>query len=394
MTNITIGQESLIEREPLISRWLRSYDRNLLIAILVVFVIGVVLSFSATPILAERLNRDPFTFAYRHIFFGILSLGVMFFLSFFSPIIVRRFGLILFPVAFLCMALLPLFGTDFGKGAVRWFSLGFISVQPTEFLKPAFIIVCGWLIAGSMEPLGPRGKTVSFFLTVLVVGMLVIQPDFGHSAIIIALWGAMFFVANGSIGLLILVGGISLLGGVLAYMNSEHFARRINDYISVLIGDNSLIQINSSLETIREGGIFGRGAAQGIKKWNLPEAHTDFIIAVAAEEYGLILVLIIIGLFTYILRRTVKLAGRSRSPFIQITAIGLASTVSVQAFVHIAACINLMPVKGMTLPFISYGGSSMIATSISLGLLLALLRHADEDHAYEDKLRQDSMKYA
>lgn len=387
MTNITLGNQILNEREPLISRWIKNNDRNLLIAITTLFVIGIILSFSTAPIMGERHNREPFTYAQRHIIIGVFSYGIMVFMSFFSLTQVRRFGLGLFLVVMVGIILLPFFGTDFAKGATRWYSLGFISVQPTEFLKPAFIVVCAWLLAGSLEPMGPRGKSISFLITTLVIAVLVIQPDFGLSAIIIALWGTMFFVTNGSLGILLIVGFLAVVGFTLAYSYSEHFARRINDYFAVLAGNESHAQVSAAIKTIFEGGVMGVGAGKGTKKWYLPEAHTDFIIAVAAEEYGLFMVFFIISIFVYILLRSTKLIKNTRNPFNEIAVIGLAVSVNVQAFVHVAANINLIPVKGMTLPFISYGGSSMVATSITLGLLLALLRHVREDQVYEDKLQ-------
>ena len=381
MTDIIHGLESGNRWEPVLPRWVRTIDHGLLIAIAALFLIGLLLCFAATPPLAERLNREPFTFVYRQAVFGAASLGVMFFLSFLTPVAARRFGLGLFLIALFSLFLLPFFGTDFGKGAVRWFSLGFGSVQPSEFLKPGFIVVCAWLIAGSMQPMGPPGKLISLGLTLVIVALLAMQPDFGQSSLFIFGWCVLFFVAGAAIWPLVVIAAGTVAGGYLAFHTSEHFARRITAFMNGDSDSNSQVEI--ALSAIREGGLFGVGVGQGSVKWTLPDAHTDFIVAVAAEEYGFGLVLAIIGLFAFVCIRSIKLVRNANDLFIRLAGTGLAAMISIQAFIHIAVSVNLLPAKGLTLPFISYGGSSMIAIGISLGLLLAFIREARDDQTFE-----------
>ena len=268
--------------------------------------------------------------------------------------------------------LLPLFGTDYGKGAVRWFSLGFGSIQPSEFLKPGFIVVAGWMIAASNEVAGPPGKTYSFALAMFIALLLALQPDFGQASLILFAWGVMYFVGGAPFLVLAGMAGLAVAAGAFAYKNSEHFARRIDGFLSAEVDPTT--QLGYAANAIREGGFFGVGVGEGTVKWSLPDAHTDFIIAVAAEEYGLILVLVIIALYATIVLRSLFRLMRERDPFIRLAGTGLACTFAVQAMINMSVAVRLLPAKGMTLPFVSYGGSSLIAGGILVGMLLALTR--------------------
>jgi Bacterial cell division membrane protein len=272
----------------------------------------------------------------------------------------------------IAVMLLPLLGTDFGKGAVRWYSLGFASVQPSEFLKPGFVVLASWLLAAAQEPNGPPGRAMSFALAVMMAAFLALQPDFGQASLVFFAWGVMYFVAGAPIVLLAcMIGGV-VMAGTVAYQSSEHFARRIDGFLSPEVDPRT--QIGFATNAIQEGGFFGVGVGEGQVKWSLPDAHTDFIIAVAAEEYGLVLVLLIIGLyFTVVLRSLVRLM-RERDPFTRIAGTGLAWMFGAQAFINLGVAVRLLPAKGMTLPFVSYGGSSLIAGGIAMGFLLALTR--------------------
>jgi len=289
-----------------------------------------------------------------------------------SPQLVRRIGVLGFFAAFLALAMLPVFGTDFGKGAVRWYSLGFGSFQPSEFLKPGFIVVSAWLMAASQEINGPPGRMYSLIMTGAIVLLLALQPDFGQACLVLFSWGVMYFVAGSPIILLILLAGGAVLAGSLAYNNSEHFARRIDGFLSPDVDPRT--QLGYATNAIQEGGFFGVGVGEGQVKWSLPDAHTDFIIAVAAEEYGLILVLVIIGLFTTITVRSLLRLMRERDSFIRLAGTGLACIFGIQAMINIGVAVRLLPAKGMTLPFVSYGGSSLIAGGIAMGALLAFTR--------------------
>jgi cell division protein FtsW len=255
---------------------------------------------------------------------------------------------------------------------VRWFSLGFASVQPSEFLKPGFVIVTAWLIASAQDLNGPPGKSVSFALMLVVVAFLAMQPDFGQAALIIFAWGVIYFVGGAPMTLIVVVGGIVGVAGLAFYEASEHFARRIDGFLSPEVDPRT--QLGYAANAIQEGGFFGVGVGEGQVKWSLPDAHTDFIIAVAAEEYGLILVLVILSLYCLIVVRSLIRLLAERDPFARLAGAGLACIFGVQAMINMGVAVRLLPAKGMTLPFVSYGGSSVIAAGITMGMLLALTR--------------------
>jgi cell division protein FtsW len=340
--------------------------------VLLLFVIGLLLGLASSPPLASRNGFQPFHYVQRQAFFGGLAVISMLLTSMMSPVVVRRLAVIGFLGAFVALALLPFFGTDFGKGAVRWFSLGFASVQPSEFLKPGFMVAAAWMLAASQEINGPPGKLWSFSLCIAIVLMLAMQPDFGQACLVLFGWGVMYFVAGAPMLLLVGMAAMVVLGGSLAYSYSEHFARRIDGFMNPDLDPTT--QLGYATNAIREGGLFGVGVGEGQVKWSLPDAHTDFIIAVAAEEYGLILVLVIIALYSIVVVRSLMRLMRERDPFIRLAGTGLACTFGVQAIINMGVAVRLLPAKGMTLPFVSYGGSSLIAGGIAVGMLLAFTR--------------------
>ena len=373
MTEMVFGATPMRAGDPILPKWWRTVDRWSLFAVLCLFAIGLLLGLAASVPLAEKNNLTPFYYVTRQAVFGTMGLGVMFVVSLMSPRQIRRIGVTGFLISVIVVALLPVIGTDFGKGATRWLSLGFASVQPSEFLKPCFIAAAAWCMAASQEVGGPPGKTISFGITVAVVLTLAMQPDFGQASLVLFSWGVMFFVAGAPLALLLGVAGLAVAGGFFAYGSSEHFARRIDGFLSAEIDPRT--QIGYATNAIQEGGFFGVGVGEGTVKWSLPDAHTDFIIAVAAEEYGLIMVLVIIALYGTIVFRSLMRLLRERDPFARIAGTGLACAFGVQALIHMGVAVRLLPAKGMTLPFVSYGGSSVIASGIAMGMLLALTRH-------------------
>ncbi len=372
MTEMVYGSMPARAHEPVLPRWWRTIDKWSLTAILSLFGIGLLLGLAASVPLASRNNLPAFYYVQREAFFGTLAMIVMFGFSMMSPDMIRRLGVLGFGITFAALAILPFVGTDFGKGAVRWISLGFISLQPSEFLKPGFIIVSAWLMAAAAELNGPPGKTISAVITVIVVGFLAMQPDFGQSMLVLFGWGVVYFVAGAPLLLIAGVLGLITMGGTFAYSHSEHFARRIDGFMNADVDPRS--QIGYATNAIQEGGFFGVGVGQGQVKWTLPDAHTDFIIAVAAEEYGLILVLVIIALYCTVVVRSLFRLMKERDPFVRLAGTGLACIFGVQAMINIGVAVRLLPAKGMTLPFVSYGGSSVIAAGITVGMLLALTR--------------------
>ncbi|MDP3263847.1 MAG: putative peptidoglycan glycosyltransferase FtsW [Tabrizicola sp.] len=372
MTDMVYGSNPVRVTEPVLPRWWRTIDKWTLTSVFVLFGIGLLLGLAASVPLATRNGLEPFYYVQRQAFFGLIALVVMIAISMMSPPMVRRLGVLGFAVAMVALMLLPFIGTDFGKGAVRWFSFGFASVQPSEFLKPGFVIVTAWLIAASQEINSPPGKSISFAIALIVVAFLAMQPDFGQAALIVFAWGVIYFVGGAPMTLIGVVGGLVTAFGFVFYESSEHFARRIDGFLSPDVDPRT--QLGYAANAIQEGGFFGVGVGEGQVKWSLPDAHTDFIIAVAAEEYGLILVLIILALYGLIVVRSLMRLVKERDPFTRLAGAGLACIFGVQAMINMGVAVRLLPAKGMTLPFVSYGGSSVIAAGITMGMLLALSR--------------------
>ena len=377
MTEMVFGTVATRSGEPLIPQWWRTIDRWSLAAIVGLFLVGLLLALAASPPLAERNGLGAFYYVTRQSVYGVAALGGMVIVSMFNPRDLRRLAVIGFFGAFVAIAFLPLLGTDFGKGAVRWYSLGFMALQPSEFLKPTFVVFAAWLMAASFDIGGPPGKSLSFGFAIVLVLLLALQPDYGQASLILACWALMYFVAGAPIFLLVGIAGLTVGAGLLAYGNSEHVARRIDGFLNPELDPRT--QIGFATNAIQEGGFLGVGVGEGTVKWSLPDAHTDFIIAVAAEEYGLVLVLAVIALFlTVVIRSLIRLV-RERDPFVRLAGVGLASLFGMQALINMGVAVRLLPAKGMTLPFVSYGGSSLLAGGLALGMLLALTRRRPQD---------------
>ncbi|MCH2328640.1 MAG: putative lipid II flippase FtsW [Rhodobacterales bacterium] len=372
MTEMAYGSVGTVDGEAVLSRWWRTLDKSVLTAVLILFSIGLLLGLASSPPLAEKNGLAPFHYVYRQAIFGSLALFSMAVFSMLPSKAIRRLGVIGFLLCFVALGLLPFFGTDFGKGAVRWYGLGFASVQPSEFLKPGFIVTVAWLISASHQINGAAGRLWSFIITMLVVALLIIQPDFGQACLILFGWGIVYFVAGASFILLAALALMVLAAGSIAYSYSDHFAKRIDGFLSPDIDPRT--QLGYATNAIQEGGFFGVGVGEGQVKWSLPDAHTDFIISVAAEEYGLLLVVLIILLFTWIVLASLIRLLRETDAFNRLAGSGLVAMFGIQAIINVGVAVRLLPAKGMTLPFVSYGGSSIIAMGITVGMLLALTR--------------------
>ena len=386
MTEMVHGTVPIRGSDPVIPRWWRTVDRWTIGAIVLLFGVGLLLGLASSPPLAQRNGLEPFFYVQRQMMFGMLAIAAMLVTSMLSPDTLRRLSVLGFFLALLALAGLPFAGTDFGKGAVRWYSLGFASVQPSEFLKPFFAVFAAWLLAAGHEPNGPPGRSLSVAFAALVVVLLVIQPDFGQAALVAFGWGVMYFIGGAPVLLLLGLGGVALFGGMFFYNNSEHFARRIDGFLAPEVDPRT--QMGFATNAIQEGGIFGVGVGEGQVKWSLPDAHTDFIIAVAAEEYGLVLVLLILVLFATIVVRSLIRLMRERDIFIRLAGAGLVTMFAAQAMINIGVAARLLPSKGMTLPFVSYGGSSLVAAGIGIGILLALTRTRPQGEIGEILIRR------
>jgi cell division protein FtsW len=351
--------------------WWWTVDRPVLLALFGLMVGGIILSLAASPPVAARLNLDSFHFVHRHILFLLPTIVVLLATSFLSPRQVRRLALVVFVVSLLLVAMTPFFGAEI-KGARRWLVILGVNVQPSEFLKPAFVVLIAWLFAESTRRPEMPANTVALTLLLMVVALLVIQPDFGQTMLIALVWGALFFTAGMRLIWVAGLAGIAGVGLVGAYFTVPHVAQRIQRFMDPSSGDT--FNIDLAMESFARGGWFGRGPGEGTIKRILPESHTDFVFAVGAEEFGIVLCLMLLALFAFIVIRSLRHALRSDDPFLRFAAAGLSILFGLQSAINMAVNLHLMPAKGMTLPFVSYGGSSMISLAFGMGMLLALTR--------------------
>ena len=361
---------SRAQRTPF-AAWWWTVDRLQLAAVSAVMLGGIVLSLAASPPVAARLGLDPFYFVNRHVMYLIPALAVLLATSFLSPRHIRRLALLVFAVSFVMVLLTPFIGAEV-KGARRWIVLLGLNIQPSEFLKPAFVILIAWLFAESAKK--PEVPANSFALLLLFgsVIALVRQPDFGQTMLIALVWGALFFMAGMRLIWVIGLGGAAAVGLAGAYYTVPYVMRRIKRFIDPASGDT--FQIDTAIDAFRKGGWFGSGPGEGTVKRYLPDSHADFVFAVAAEEFGIVLCLILVSLFCFIVVRALTRAMRTDDPFARFGAAGLAILFGAQSAINMAVNLSLIPAKGMTLPFISYGGSSMISLAYGMGMLLALTR--------------------
>ena len=361
---------SRLERTPF-AAWWWTIDRLLLAALLALMLGGIVLSLAASPPVASRLGLEPFYFVSRHVLYLIPALALLLGTSFLPPRYVRRLALIVFAVSVLMVLGTLHFGAEV-KGARRWIVLLGVNIQPSEFLKPAFVILVAWLFGESAQRPEMPANTMALGLLLVAVTGLVLQPDFGQTMLVALVWSALFFLAGMRIVWVVGLGGVAAVGLATAYMLVPYVAKRIERFRDPSSGDT--FNIDQALESFQQGGWFGRGPGEGTVKRILPESHTDFVFAVAAEEFGIVLCLVLVAVFAFIVLRTLRHAMRSEDPFARFAAAGLAIMFGLQSAINMAVNLHLMPAKGMTLPFISYGGSSMISIAYGMGMLLALTR--------------------
>ena len=364
---------SLFERSDtsLLSRWWWEVDRWALITLLLLAAIGIVLTMAASPAVAERLKLDPFYFARRQAIYLPLSLIVLVLTSLLSPRGVQRTAFIMFAGFFVLTVATLFFGAE-AKGARRWLNLGGISVQPSEFVKPAFAVVCASLFARARLTGTYGGYVAATGLLIAVVAVLARQPDIGTSVLMLGVWSVQVFLAGCPLVLVGLLVVLFLAGGVSAYMMFGHVRDRIDHFLNPAIGDG--FQVKWALEAFRSGGFFGRGPGEGRVKEVLPDAHADFIFAVAGEEMGLLVCLLIVFLFALVVLKALGRALKGHDLFVVLAAASLAALFGAQALMNMASTLHLIPPKGITLPFISYGGSATIALAWAMGMVLALTR--------------------
>lgn len=380
MTPPVIGKSHIPVRteKTLLGRWWWSVDRWTLGAIGLLIIAGIILVTAASPAVANRIGLPDFHFVYRHLVFLIPCIVSMIIVSMLGRKNLWRLASLSL-VVFIGLAFLTLIIGDEIKGATRWIHLFGLSLQPSEFLKPAFAVTSAWLLARHQyEPKFP-GMRVTTLLFAGTLFILLLQPDFGMSFVLACIWASQIFLAGLPMVWVIGLGGLGIVGIFAAYTFLPHVASRIDRFLDPTTGDN--YQVQKSLEAFNNGGLFGTGPGQGKVQMALPDAHSDFIFAVSGEELGLVATLFIVAIFCFIIVRSITRALNSEDLFIILGTGGLLTQFALQTLIHMGSSIQLLPAKGMTLPFISYGGSSLLALGFGMGMLLSLTRKRPETTA-------------
>jgi cell division protein FtsW len=359
-----------VDQSP-VARWWWTVDRWNLGALMALIAIGAVLSLAASPAVAVRIGYDPLHFVKRHLLAVPISLAIMFAVSLLSPRKVRHAAFALFGIAMAMLVLTLVIGVEI-KGARRWINVAGLGIQPSELVKPTFAIVAAWLFAEQRRNPGFPGNWISAGLFATIFAILVKQPDFGMAMVVLIVWFAQFFMA-GLRFYWIGIGALSAMGAIFAaYEWVPHVTDRINRFLDPGAGDS--YQVRRSLEAFVSGGLWGKGPGEGTVKDVLPDAHADFVFAVAGEEFGLVACVLIIGLFAFVVLRGFSRLLQEQDQFVLLSATGLLIQFGLQAAINMASTLRLIPTKGMTLPFLSYGVSSMMALALGMGMLLALTR--------------------
>jgi cell division protein FtsW len=353
-----------------VANWWWTVDRWFLAAFLALMLLGIVLSFAASPAVAERIGLGSYHFVIRQTIFMIPALIVLIGVSFLDERQIRRLALLMLAGSLVLMVAALYVGVEI-KGSRRWIHIAGISIQPSEYLKPAFVIICAWLFAENSRRPEIPGNLFAMILLGLVLALLVAQPDVGQTLLVLCTWGAMFFMAGMPWLWIAVLGGIGAGGAFLAYTSFPHVAGRIDRFLT---GEGDTFQVDMGREAILRGGWFGQGPGEGTVKRILPDSHTDFVFAVAAEEFGIVVCFLILLIFGFVVLRGLNHALRDHDDFSRLAIGGMVTLFGLQSFINMGVNLHLLPPKGMTLPFISYGGSSLVAMAISMGMVLALTR--------------------
>ena len=351
--------------------WWWTVDRLLLFALFGLMLAGIVLSLAASPAVAHRLGLDTFHFVNRQVFFLIPATAVLIVTSFLPPRWIRRLAFVAFVVALLMVVATLFIGAEI-KGARRWLNFAGVGLQPSEFLKPAFVVLAAWLFAESAKRPEMPANILAIMLLLAAVTPLVMQPDVGQTTLITIVWAALFFMAGMRWLWVFGLAGVGAAGLVGAYYTFGHVRRRIDKFLEP--GTSDTFQVDVAIDAFQQAGWFGKGPGEGTVKRIIPDSHTDFIFAVAAEEFVVVLCLVIVALFAFIVLRSLGHAYKDEDPFCRFAVAGLAMLFGLQSCINLMVNLHLIPPKGMTLPFVSYGGSSLIALAFGMGMLIALTR--------------------
>lgn len=360
---------SRVDKGP-VANWWWTVDRWFFAAFLMLMGMGIVLSFAASPAVAERIGLDSYHFVTRQMLFMIPALIVMIGVSFLDARHVRRLALLMLVGSLVLMVATLYFGIEI-KGSRRWVHIAGVSIQPSEYMKPAFVVICAWLFSEHSRRSEMPGNLFAMILLGLVLALLVAQPDLGQTLLVLATWGVMFFMAGMPWFWIAVLGGAGVGVGALAYTVFPHVAGRIDRFLT---GEGDTYQVDMGREALLRGGWLGQGPGEGTVKRILPDSHTDFVFSVAGEEFGIVVCLLIAGLFAFVVLRGLSKSLHETDDFTRYAVGGLVVLFGLQSIINMGVNLHLLPAKGMTLPFVSYGGSSLIAMAISMGMVLALSR--------------------
>jgi cell division protein FtsW len=365
------------DRKTPIAEWWWTIDKQLLAALLLLMAVGMLLSFAASPPVAERLGLSPWHFVIRHAIFDLLAIPVLLVTSFLSHRHARIVAVVVLIGSVILLWLTLRLGVEV-KGAKRWVSFAGNTVQPSEFVKPAFAVIGAWLFSEAMQGKGVFARSIATGMMIFIVAGLLLQPDLGQTALILATWAALLFLSGISWFLIFGLGGagIGLLFG--AYYFFPHFAKRIDTFLNPEGGGNTY-QVDKALNSLLEGGWFGRGPGESMAKKVIPDAHADYVFSAAAGEFGILFCLCLVSLIVFIVLRALSAAQQQQTLYARLAVSTIAIQFALQCAINLAVNLNLMPPKGMTLPFVSYGGTSTIAIAFAMGLMLALTRTRPEE---------------
>jgi cell division protein FtsW len=357
----------------LFSNWLWTVDKLLIGAIGLLMLCGIIFGLAASPSVAERLGLSTFHFVHRQATYLVPALCVMFIVSFLSPRYIRRLALLVLVVGMAMVVAALLFGVEI-KGARRWINLPMLgAIQPSEFVKPAFAVVAAWAFSEGAKRSEMPGTILAILLLPAVIVPLILQPDIGQTMLISIVWCGLFFLAGLHMLWVVGLAGLGMGGILLAYKFVPHVTARVNRFLNDK-GSQDSFQVDASIESFTSGGLLGKGPGEGTVKRYLPDAHTDFIFAVTGEEFGIVVAGLLVLLFAFVVLRALWLSGRQADPFCRFAGAGLAILFGVQSCINMAVNLHMMPPKGMTLPFVSYGGSSLLSLALGMGFLIAVTR--------------------
>jgi cell division protein FtsW len=365
------------DRKTPLAEWWWTVDKQLLSMLILLMAVGMMLSFAASPPVAERLGLSAWHFIIRHAMFDLLALPVLIGTSFLTHRQARFAALGVLCVSIVLLWLTLKLGVEV-KGAKRWVSFAGNTVQPSEFVKPAYAVIAAWLFSESMQKKGVLPRVIATVIMVAIVGALLLQPDLGQTALLLCTWTALLFLSGISWFLIMGLAGAGVGGLFGAYYVFPHFAKRVDSFLNPDGGGNTY-QVDKAINSLLEGGWFGRGPGESLAKKVIPDAHADYVFSAAAGEFGILFCLCLVALIVAIVVRSLSGAQQQQTLFARLAVSTLAIQFGLQCAINLAVNLNLIPPKGMTLPFVSYGGTSTIAIAFGMGLMLALTRKRPEE---------------